>query len=158
MFTSWATPAGALTGLICGTLASFGHWLLYQPGILAYGSDMTASFYGAGVGWLACFLITVAVSQVTRNGMLGTPASQKAFHARRPQELAPLFAPLGRIHSAGTGYFELQSLHRGRQLFLSGPGSGTFSSPGRSLGRGSIDNQSRRACPEPSFYMCSLSD
>jgi SSS family solute:Na+ symporter len=74
MFTSWATPAGALTGLVCGTLASFAHWLLYQQGILKYGSDMTASFYGAGVGWLTCFVITIAVSLVTKTNSLAVPA------------------------------------------------------------------------------------
>ncbi|MGC2398949.1 MAG: Na+/galactose cotransporter [Acidobacteriaceae bacterium] len=74
MFTAWITPAGALTGLICGTLASFGHWLLYQHGTLKYGSDMTASFYGAGVGWLSCFLITIAVSLVTKNSSLAVAA------------------------------------------------------------------------------------
>ena len=73
MFTSWATPVGALAGLVCGTLASFGHWLLYQEGILKYGSDMTASFYGAGVGWLACFFITIAVSMVTKKSLHAVP-------------------------------------------------------------------------------------
>ena len=78
MFTKWATPAGALTGLICGTLASFGHWLLYQRGILKYGSDMTANFYGAGIGWLACFLITIGVSLVTKNSLLAMPVNRPA--------------------------------------------------------------------------------
>jgi hypothetical protein len=27
---------------------------------------MTASFYGAGVGWLACFFVTIAISLVTK--------------------------------------------------------------------------------------------
>jgi solute:Na+ symporter, SSS family len=67
MFTRWATPAGGLTGLIFGTLASFGHWLLYHYHVLHYGSDMTASFYGAGVGWVTCLLVTIAVSAVTKN-------------------------------------------------------------------------------------------
>jgi solute:Na+ symporter, SSS family len=69
MFTRWATPTGALAGLVCGTLASFGHWLLYQERILKYGSDMTASFYGAGVGWLACFFLTIAVSLMTKRSL-----------------------------------------------------------------------------------------
>jgi solute:Na+ symporter, SSS family len=87
MFTRWATPAGALSGLICGTLASFGHWLLYQNGILHYGSDMTASFYGAGVGWLACFLITSGVSLVTKNGHHGISVSQPASIRAGPRSL-----------------------------------------------------------------------
>jgi SSS family solute:Na+ symporter len=87
MFTKWATPAGALTGLICGTLASFGHWLLYHQGILTYGSDMTANFYGAGVGWIACFLTTIGVSLVTKRGMLAMPVSQPAFARTGPNGL-----------------------------------------------------------------------
>jgi SSS family solute:Na+ symporter len=96
MFTRWATPAGALTGLICGTLASFGHWLLYRDGILHYGSDMTASFYGAGVGWLACFLITIAVSMVTKNNLAATSVSLPASIRAGPSSL-----PLPLLLSAG---------------------------------------------------------
>jgi SSS family solute:Na+ symporter len=87
MFTKWATPAGALTGLICGTLASFGHWLLYQRGILKYGSDMTANFYGAGIGWLACFLITIGVSLVTKSSLVAIPLSQPASVRTGPNGL-----------------------------------------------------------------------
>jgi solute:Na+ symporter, SSS family len=87
MFTRWATPAGALTGLICGTLASFVHWLLYQDGILKYGSDMTASFYGAGVGWIGCFVITIGVSMVTKNSMLGARVSGPGSVRAGPRSL-----------------------------------------------------------------------
>jgi solute:Na+ symporter, SSS family len=87
MFTKWATPAGALTGLACGTLASFGHWLLYQNGILTYGSDMTASFYGAGVGWLVCFLITIAVSLVSKKNPHAVPEGRPASMRTGPRSL-----------------------------------------------------------------------
>ena len=96
MFTRWATPAGALSGLICGTLASFAHWLLYQNGILNYGSDMTASFYGAGVGWVACFLITIAVSVVTKNNLAETSVSLPASIRAGPRSL-----PVSLLISAG---------------------------------------------------------
>jgi solute:Na+ symporter, SSS family len=76
MFTKWTTTAGAFTGLLCGTLASFTHWVLYQKGILAYGTDMTASFYGAGVGWLSCFVITIVVSVVTKSSTPSVEAYQ----------------------------------------------------------------------------------
>jgi SSS family solute:Na+ symporter len=33
---------------------------------LHYGSDMTANLYGAIVAWTVCFVVTIAVSQVTR--------------------------------------------------------------------------------------------
>jgi hypothetical protein len=35
---------------------------------------MTASFYGAGVGWLTCFFITIAVSLVTKKSLSTVPA------------------------------------------------------------------------------------
>jgi solute:Na+ symporter, SSS family len=88
MFTSWATPVAALTGLVCGTLASFAHWLLYQDGILKYGSDMTASFYGAGVGWLGCFVTTIAVSLVTKKSLLTVPEYRPPGVRAGPASLA----------------------------------------------------------------------
>ncbi len=39
---------------------------------------MTANFYGAGVGWLACFLITIGVSLVTKNSLLAMPVNRPA--------------------------------------------------------------------------------
>jgi SSS family solute:Na+ symporter len=95
MFTKWATPAGALTGLICGTLASFGHWLLYHQGVLKYGSDMTANFYGAGVGWIACFLTTIGVSFVTKNSPLTIPVNRPAS-----VHTGPIGLPLPLLFSA----------------------------------------------------------
>ncbi len=65
MFTRWATPAGGFVGLVAGTLAAAGHYLAYHFHWLAYGSDMTANFYGAICAWSVCFLVTVGVSCVT---------------------------------------------------------------------------------------------
>jgi solute:Na+ symporter, SSS family len=98
MFTAWATPAGALTGLISGTLASFAHWVLYQRGDLRYGSDMTASFYGAGVGWLSCFLITIAVSLITRSPQpAGTDYHPPSLRSALRGLSTPLLASAGVI-------------------------------------------------------------
>lgn len=66
MFTRWATPAGGFAGLVSGTLAAGLHYLAYRSHWLPYGSDMTANFYGAICAWTVCFLVTVAVSGVTR--------------------------------------------------------------------------------------------
>jgi SSS family solute:Na+ symporter len=66
MFTLWATPAGGLAGLVAGTLAAVLHYLAYHFRWLAYGSDMTANFYGALCAWMVCFLVTIGVSAVTK--------------------------------------------------------------------------------------------
>jgi SSS family solute:Na+ symporter len=65
MFTCWATPAGGFWGLFAGTLAALLHHLAYHFHWLAYGSDMTANFYGAICAWTVCFLVTAGVSIVT---------------------------------------------------------------------------------------------
>jgi SSS family solute:Na+ symporter len=66
MFTRWATPAGGLWGLVAGTLGALGHYLAWRGGVLHYGSDMTANFYGATAGWTTCFVVTIIVSLFTR--------------------------------------------------------------------------------------------
>jgi solute:Na+ symporter, SSS family len=66
MFTTWATPQGGFWGLLMGTLASLLHHLAYSAHILPYGSDMSANFYGAMVGWSTCFVVTVVVSMMTK--------------------------------------------------------------------------------------------
>jgi SSS family solute:Na+ symporter len=62
MFTSWATPTGAFAGLVSGTAASLLHYGLYHAGIVRYGSDMTANFYGAMGGWATCLVVTAVIS------------------------------------------------------------------------------------------------
>ena len=66
MFTKWATPQGGFWGLLAGTLASLLHRLAYSSGMLPYGSDMSANFYGAIFGWAVCIVVTSAVSLFTR--------------------------------------------------------------------------------------------
>jgi len=65
MFTKWATPAGGLWGLVAGTFGALGHYLALRAGLVQYGSDMTANFYGAAVGWGVCFATTALVSALT---------------------------------------------------------------------------------------------
>jgi len=66
MFWRRATPWGAFWGLLSGILSAAGHYLLVALEVLHYGSDMTANFYGAIVAWSVCFVVTIAVSFVTR--------------------------------------------------------------------------------------------
>jgi SSS family solute:Na+ symporter len=65
MFTKWATPAGGLVGLVAGTAAAAAHYLAYDAGLLTYGTEMTANFYGAVAAWTTCFVTTIAVSLFT---------------------------------------------------------------------------------------------
>ncbi len=66
MFTKWATPWAGFWGLLLGTLASLFHRLAYSLHWLRYGSDMSANFYGAMVGWSVCFTTTVLISAFTK--------------------------------------------------------------------------------------------
>ena len=65
MFTKWATPAGGFAGLVAGTLGALLHYVALRAGLVHYGSDMTANFYGAAIGWGVCFAVTSAVSLFT---------------------------------------------------------------------------------------------
>ncbi len=67
MFWRRATPWGAFWGLLSGIASAAVHYVLTIPkvGVLHYGSDMTANFYGAIAAWTACFVVTILVSFVT---------------------------------------------------------------------------------------------
>jgi hypothetical protein len=69
--------------------------LLYHQVVLKYGSDMTANFYGAGVGWIACFLTTIGVSFVTKNSPLTIPVNRPAS-----VHTGPIGLPLPLLFSA----------------------------------------------------------
>jgi solute:Na+ symporter, SSS family len=71
MFTKWATPKGGFWGLLLGILASALHRAAYSAHILPYGSDMSANFYGAIVGWSACFIVTIVISLMTEKKPVG---------------------------------------------------------------------------------------
>ena len=72
MFWARATPNGAFWGLLSGTGAAAVHYALTgvsggRAGLLhAYPSDMAQNFWGAIYAWTACFVITIAISLVTR--------------------------------------------------------------------------------------------
>jgi SSS family solute:Na+ symporter len=79
MFWKRATGHGAFTGLLAGTLAATAHHGLTLPlnavaGIKggwiatlhAYPSEMAQNFWTAIFAWTVCFLVTIAVSLVTR--------------------------------------------------------------------------------------------
>ena len=79
MFWKRATGHGAFTGLVCGTLAAaLHHGLTLPDGSLAgvkggwlmvqhiYPSEMAQNFWTAIWSWTTCFVVTIAVSLVTR--------------------------------------------------------------------------------------------
>jgi SSS family solute:Na+ symporter len=66
MFTTWATPSAGFWGLLCGVLAAAAHNLLARYGLIVYGSQMLANFYGAIYGWTTCMAVTALVSTFTQ--------------------------------------------------------------------------------------------
>ena len=72
MFWARCTANGAFWGLLSGILACAAHYLLTGvgtagPGPLhAYASDMARNFWGAFIAWIVCFVVTIAVSAVTK--------------------------------------------------------------------------------------------
>jgi len=65
MFTTWATPSAGFWGLLGGLLIAAAHNLAARYGIIVYGSQMLANFYGAIYGWTACIAITSLASRFT---------------------------------------------------------------------------------------------
>jgi SSS family solute:Na+ symporter len=66
MFWRRTTPNAGFWGLLCGILAALAHWLLYRVfHVLGYHSDMAANFYQAIWAFVACFVVTVVVTQFT---------------------------------------------------------------------------------------------
>ncbi len=71
MFWARATANGAFWGLLSGTGAAAVHYVLTGVGaangrLHSYPSDMAQNFWGAIWAWSACFVVTIAVSLVTR--------------------------------------------------------------------------------------------
>ena len=66
MFWKKATANGAFWGLVSGIAAAAAHYfLVFKTGLIRYGSEMTANFYGAIVAWSLCFTVTILVSLFT---------------------------------------------------------------------------------------------
>ena len=66
MFWKRATPWGAFSGLVSGTLTAVGHYILMVTEVLQYPSEMTANFYRAIYAWSVCFGVTILVSLFTK--------------------------------------------------------------------------------------------
>ena len=71
MFWSRATGHGAFWGLVAGMAAAAAHYTLTgvagaSGGLHVYASDMAQNFWGAIWAWTTCFVVTIAVSVVTK--------------------------------------------------------------------------------------------
>jgi SSS family solute:Na+ symporter len=66
MFWKRTTPWAAFFGLVSGTLASLIHFALTNSAVISYPSMMAANFWRATLAWSVCFLVTAALSFVTK--------------------------------------------------------------------------------------------
>jgi SSS family solute:Na+ symporter len=66
MFTTWATPTGGFCGLLFGVTVAATHNMAVRYGILTYGSQMLANFYGAICGWVSCAVVVCVISRFTK--------------------------------------------------------------------------------------------
>jgi SSS family solute:Na+ symporter len=66
MFWRRMTPAAGLWGLVAGTVAAAGTFLLYKIGAISFGSDLAESMWGAGLAFAVDAVVSVAVTMRTR--------------------------------------------------------------------------------------------
>jgi SSS family solute:Na+ symporter len=66
MFWKRMTPWAGLAGLVAGTLGAAAVYLSDVWGIIGYGSELSRSFYGAMVAFVADAVVTVIVTLVTK--------------------------------------------------------------------------------------------
>ncbi|MEZ0075870.1 sodium:solute symporter family protein [Planotetraspora sp. GP83] len=59
--TAWA----GFWGLVSGTAAAFATYILYKSGVFDFGTDLNASFWGAGIAFVVDILVSAAVTLAT---------------------------------------------------------------------------------------------
>jgi SSS family solute:Na+ symporter len=60
------TPKAGFWGLVVGTFAALITYVLYKAGVVNFGSDLSESFWGAGIAFVSDALVTVAVTLRTQ--------------------------------------------------------------------------------------------
>jgi SSS family solute:Na+ symporter len=65
LFWRRMTPWAGFWGLLAGTLAAFTSYILYKSGVVAFGTELNASFWGAGIAFGVDVLVSVVVTLVT---------------------------------------------------------------------------------------------
>ncbi len=66
MFWKRMTPAAGLWGLIAGTVAAAGTFLLYKTKVISFGSDLAESMVGASLAFVVDAIVSVIVTYMTQ--------------------------------------------------------------------------------------------
>ncbi|WP_214416701.1 hypothetical protein [Sphaerisporangium fuscum] len=59
--TAWA----GFWGLLSGTLAAFASYILFKMGVLNFGTELNATFWGAGTAFVVDTLVSIVVTLMT---------------------------------------------------------------------------------------------
>jgi SSS family solute:Na+ symporter len=62
MFTTWATPSAGFWGMAIGMAVAIAHNFAFRFHLLHYGSQMSANFYGALLGFASSLVATILLS------------------------------------------------------------------------------------------------
>ncbi|MEV6036863.1 hypothetical protein AB0L65_37325 [Nonomuraea sp. NPDC052116] len=65
LFWRRMTPWAGFWGLLAGTLAAFASYIAFKAGIVDFGTELNASFWGAGLAFVVDVIVSVAVTLVT---------------------------------------------------------------------------------------------
>jgi SSS family solute:Na+ symporter len=65
LFWRRMTPWAGFWGLLAGTLSAMTSYVLYKAGVLDLGTDLNASFWGAGIAFVVDVLVSVTVTFMT---------------------------------------------------------------------------------------------
>jgi SSS family solute:Na+ symporter len=65
LFWRRMTPWAGFWGLLAGTLAAFASYIAFKAGIVNFGTELNASFWGAGLAFVVDVIVSVAVTLVT---------------------------------------------------------------------------------------------
>ncbi|MEV3980355.1 sodium:solute symporter family protein [Nonomuraea sp. NPDC049758] len=65
LFWRRMTPWAGFWGLLAGTLSAFASYFAYKAGVVDFGTELNASFWGAGIAFAVDVLVSVIVTLVT---------------------------------------------------------------------------------------------
>lgn len=65
LFWKRMTPWAGFWGLLAGISAGFASYMLYKAGVLDFGTELNASFWGAGAAFVVDVVVSVVVTLVT---------------------------------------------------------------------------------------------
>nr|WP_246497429.1 sodium:solute symporter family protein [Sphaerisporangium rubeum] len=65
LFWRRMTPWAGFWGLLTGTLAAFASYILYKADVIDFGTELNATFWGAGIAFVVDAVVSVAVTLAT---------------------------------------------------------------------------------------------